>query len=138
MHCEEGEKLFKFVQVAQGEAGKFRLPAATEPLGIDTPPGNPISLEWRKKRRDAEDSLEKAFYAFLVLDPFFLFFTSPLKDLPPLKQILIYRPLDRRLVLTLPPLDTQELNNFGMLLYFLRINFNKITNPNTTRLACNP
>jgi len=60
MHCEEGEKLFKFVQVAQGEAGKFRLPPATEPLGIDTPPGNPISLEWRKKRRDAEDSLEKA------------------------------------------------------------------------------
>lgn len=60
MHCEEGEKLFKFVQIAKDEAGKFRLPPATEPLGIDTPPGNPISLEWMKKRREAEESLGKA------------------------------------------------------------------------------
>jgi hypothetical protein len=60
MHYEEGEKLFKSVQVAKDEAGKFRLPAATEPLGIDTPPGNPINSEWMKKRRKAEEGLEKS------------------------------------------------------------------------------
>lgn len=60
MHCEEDEKLFKSMQLAKDEAGKFRLPSATEPLGIDTPPGNPISSEWMKKRREAEEGLEEA------------------------------------------------------------------------------
>lgn len=60
MHCEEGEKLFKSVQMAKDEVGKFRLPPATEPLGIDTPAGNPISSEWMKKRRKAKEGLEKA------------------------------------------------------------------------------
>ncbi len=60
MHCEEGEKLFKFVQTAKDKAEKFRFPPATEPLGIDIPPGNPISSEWMKKRREVEEGLEKA------------------------------------------------------------------------------
>ena len=60
MHCEEGEKLFKSVQVAKNEAEKFQLPPATEPLGIDTPPGNPISSEWIKKGREVEKGLKKA------------------------------------------------------------------------------
>lgn len=60
MHCEEGEKLFKSVQIAKDEAGKFRLPPATKPLGTETPPGNSLSSEWREKRREAEESLEQA------------------------------------------------------------------------------
>lgn len=60
MHCEEGEKLFNSVQIAKNEARKFRLPPAIEPLGIETPPGNSVSSEWMRKRREAEEGLEKA------------------------------------------------------------------------------
>jgi hypothetical protein len=60
MHCDEGKKLLDSVQIAKNEAEKFRLPTATNPLGIETPLGRSISSEWMRKRREAEEGLEKA------------------------------------------------------------------------------
>jgi len=61
MHCDEGKKLFDFVQTAKNEAGKFRLPPATKPLDTETPSGNSFSSEWIKKKREAEEILKETF-----------------------------------------------------------------------------
>jgi hypothetical protein len=59
-YCDKGKKLLNSAQIAEAEFQSFNLPPAIEPLGFETPAGNFVSPDRRKKRREVKENLKRA------------------------------------------------------------------------------